>query len=66
MVSLPNSLLTDAGAGLVVRGRIYDRDVHVRLDAPVFVNATALAGGKGLGGNGSFAPRWTITVGDLW
>jgi len=58
--------LSDAGAGLIARGRLYDRDFYVRLDAPVFVNQARLAGGRGLGGNGSFAPRWTFTVGDLW
>jgi hypothetical protein len=65
-VALPDSFLADAGAGLIVRGRLYDRDVYVRLDAPLFVNHSGLAGGSGLGGHGSFAPRWTVTVGDLW
>jgi hypothetical protein len=65
-LTLTEHLLSDAGAGVVVQGRLYDRDVYVRLDAPVFVNQTAIAGGRGLGGNGSLAPRWTITVGDLW
>jgi len=51
---------------LVARGRIYDRPVYIRLDAPVFVNHSGLAGGTGLGGKGSIARRWTITVGDLW
>ena len=66
LVALDGDGLSDAGAGLVARGRLYDRDVYVRLDAPVFVNQARLAGGRGLGGNGSFAPRWTFTVGDLW
>jgi hypothetical protein len=65
-LELSGKPLTDAGAGLIARGRLYDRDVHVRLDAPVLVNHTGLAGGGGLGGNGSFAPRWVITVGELW
>ncbi|HEU4786051.1 MAG TPA: hypothetical protein VFS57_01535, partial [Gemmatimonadaceae bacterium] len=63
---VPNGTLSDAGAGLVARGKLYDRDVCVRLDAPIFVNHPGLAGGTGLGGNGSFARRWMITVGDLW
>lgn len=63
---LSGTTLADAGAGLIARGRFYDRDVHVRLDAPVLVNYTRLAGGGGLGGNGSFARRWVITVGELW
>ncbi|HEX4682351.1 MAG TPA: M1 family metallopeptidase [Gemmatimonadaceae bacterium] len=68
-LALTNRVLSDAGAGVVVQGRLYDRDVYVRLDAPVFVNQTALAAGRGLralAGSGSLSPRWTITVGDLW
>jgi hypothetical protein len=59
------SALSDAGAGLVFRGHLYDRDVYLRLDAPVFVNKAGLAGGK-FGGHASFAARWVISVGDLW
>jgi hypothetical protein len=66
MLDLSGTTLADAGAGLIARGRLYDRDVNVRLDAPVLVNYTRLAGGKGLGGNGSLARRWVITVGQLW
>ncbi|MEO6876897.1 MAG: hypothetical protein ABI205_00345, partial [Gemmatimonadaceae bacterium] len=65
-VTLSNAFLADAGAGLILRGNIYDKSFLVRLDAPVFVNQTSLAGGRGLGGNGSIAPRWTISVGDIW
>jgi hypothetical protein len=64
--ALQDNAFADAGAGLVARGRIYDRPVYIRLDAPVFVNHSGLAGGTGLGGRGSIARRWTITVGDLW
>ena len=64
--SVGDGTLSDAGAGLVARGRLYDRNVYVRLDAPIFVNHPGLAGGAGLGGNGSLARRWMITVGDLW
>ncbi|HEY9228204.1 MAG TPA: hypothetical protein VIP11_16225, partial [Gemmatimonadaceae bacterium] len=64
--SITNNLLSDVGAGIELRGRFYDRDFHVRLDAPVFVNQAGLAGWRGLGRNGSFAPRWVLTVGDLW
>ncbi|HVX41196.1 MAG TPA: M1 family metallopeptidase [Gemmatimonadaceae bacterium] len=65
-IVLPGSVLSDAGAGLIVQGRWYDRDVYLRLDAPILVNHASLAGGQGLGGHGTLAPRWTITVGDLW
>lgn len=64
--ALPGGTLADAGAGLVARGKLYDRSVYVRLDAPVFVNHAGLAGGGGLGGHGSIARRWTLTVGDIW
>jgi hypothetical protein len=64
--ALADASLSDAGAGLVARGRLLDRNVYVRLDSPVFVNHAGLAGGTGLGGNGSIARRWTLTVGDLW
>ncbi|MGH7620275.1 MAG: M1 family aminopeptidase, partial [Gemmatimonadaceae bacterium] len=67
LVTLSNSLMSDAGAGLVFRGRLYDRDLHVRLDAPIFVNQAGLAGGRLAGSRtGSIAPRWLLTVGDLW
>jgi hypothetical protein len=65
-LALTNSALSDAGAGLIVRGRLYDRNVYVRLDAPIFVNQSGYAGGRGLGSGGSLTPRWTLTVGDLW
>jgi hypothetical protein len=65
-LDLSGTTLANAGAGLIARGRLYDRDVNVRLDAPILVNRNGLAGGGGLGGNGSFAPRWVITVGDWW
>src|SRR5262249_23464180 len=56
--ALQDPSLSDAGAGLVARGKLYDRDVYLRLDAPVFVNHGGLAGGSGLGGGGSLARRW--------
>ena len=65
-LNLQTDPLNDAGAGLVAKGKLYDRDYYVRLDAPVFANQAGLAGGRGLGGNGSIAPRWTITVGNIW
>jgi hypothetical protein len=57
-------MLSDAGAGIVAQGKLYDRDVYIRFDAPFVVNQTALAIGGG--GSGSVARRWAITVGDLW
>ncbi len=67
LIVLPGNTLMDAGAGLIVRGKLFDREMHVRLDAPVFVNHSSLAGGRiGNATHGSFASRWTLTVGDLW
>jgi hypothetical protein len=66
LITLTNSSLSDAGAGLIFRGRLYDRDIYLRLDAPIFVNQSGFAGGRGLGTGGSLTPRWTVTVGDLW
>ena len=60
-----SSGLGDAGGGLIVRGRLFDRDVHLRFDVPVFVNKSGLAGGK-LGRNASLSLRWLISTGDLW
>jgi hypothetical protein len=66
ILGLQTDPLNDAGAGIVAQGKLYDRDYYVRLDAPVFANRAGLAGGRGLGGGGSIAPRWTITVGNIW
>jgi hypothetical protein len=60
-----SSGLGDAGVGLVVRSRLYDRDVHIRFDAPVFVSKSKLAGGK-LGRNTALSLRWVINTGELW
>jgi hypothetical protein len=64
---LPGNVLLDAGAGLALRGKLYDRNVNVRFDVPAFVNHSSMAGGLiGKSSGGSFRPRWTFTVGDLW
>jgi hypothetical protein len=60
-----SSGLGDAGGSAILRGRFYDRDVHLRLDVPVFVNKSNLAGGK-LGRNTAVSLRWWISTGDLW
>ncbi len=64
---LHGAFLADAGAGLALRGRLYDRAVTVRLDAPLVVQQPALAGGGGLtGSRATVAARWTFSFGDLW
>ena len=50
-------LLVDAGAGIALRGRFYDRDLKMRLDAPFVVNRPVTP--AALGGLPS-AIRWTI------
>jgi hypothetical protein len=65
-VTLTNHLLFDAGVGVSARGRLYDKPLVIRLDAPFFVNQQSLSPWTGLGGNGSFAPRWTISFTDFW
>jgi hypothetical protein len=60
-------LMTDAGVGIQVRGRFYDRNISIRVDAPAFVSQAGFAGWKLFNGrNGSFAPRLMLTTGDLW
>jgi hypothetical protein len=57
--------LGDAGGGLVLRARLYDRDVNLRFDVPVFVNKSNIAGGP-LGRKTALSLRWLISTGDLW
>ena len=67
IVSLGEALMTDAGVGIQVRGRFYDRNISLRVDAPVFVNQAGFAGWKLFNGrNGSVAPRLMLTTGELW
>jgi hypothetical protein len=56
--------LSDAGVGLSIRGRLYDKAFHLRLDAPVFVSRAAIAIGSQQ--DGQLAPRWVVTFTDLW
>ena len=56
----------DAGVGLSVSGRLYDRPVFVRIDAPFYVSMPELAVDRGHAGSGKVAPRWTITFSDVW
>ncbi len=64
---LNGSFLADAGVGLALRGRLYDREVTLRLDAPIVVQQPGLAGGGGLtGSHATIAARWTFSFEDLW
>ncbi len=68
-LTLTNSFLSDAGAGIVARGRIYDRNFNVRFDVPFFVNQAGLAGWPAFGAHhngGSVSSRWVLTIGDVF
>ena len=61
------SLLADAGAGLSLRGRLYDREVRLRLDLPLYVRQAGLSaapGGRAL--RRETALRWVFSTRDLW
>jgi len=62
----PQRGLADAGIGVSASGRIYDRDVFVRIDSPFYVSSPNLAIDRGRAGTGDVAPRWAITFTDLW
>jgi len=64
--SEPGGQLSDAGAGLSVRGRLYDRRITVRLDSPFFVNRPDVAIDRGRAGVGQVAPRWVLSFNDIW
>jgi hypothetical protein len=42
----PFDWLADAGVGLALRGPLFDRDVRLRLDVPVYLNEPSLAIGR--------------------
>jgi hypothetical protein len=61
-----HDLLSDAGVGLSVRGRLYDRRITIRIDSPFFVNRPELAIDRGRAGREQLAPRWAISFSDIW
>lgn len=63
---LDGAFLADAGVGASLRGRLYDRDVRLRLDLPLLVHQPALAGGRGIGATGDIAFRFVFSFTDLW
>jgi hypothetical protein len=58
--------LGDAGVGLSISGRLYDRPIFLRVDSPFYVSTPELAIDRGHAGGGKFAPRWAITFRDVW
>ena len=65
-VQFDGSMLLDAGVGLSLRGRLYDRDVHFRLDFPLFVKQPNLAGGPSFAQKGSLGFRYVFSLQDVW
>jgi len=63
---LDGAFLADAGVGASLRGRMYDRDVRLRLDFPLIVQQPALAGGRGIGPTGNIAFRFVFSFTDFW
>jgi hypothetical protein len=63
---LHGGFLADVGVGVALRGRLYDRDIRVRLDLPLLVQQPGLSIGEGRGGNGNIALRWALSFSDLW
>jgi Peptidase family M1 domain len=64
--TLDGAFLADAGVGASLRGKLYDRDVRLRLDFPLIVQQPALAGGRGIGPTGNIAFRFVFSFRDFW
>jgi len=64
------SPLGDAGVGVMLRGWVFDRDVRVRLDAPVWLSDRALARGltssPRMLGNNFGVEDIQLTLGSFW
>ena len=58
-------ILADAGVGLLVRDRLWDRNVSVRFDVPLYVRDPELAPG-GAPGDDRVKLRWTFSFAELW
>jgi hypothetical protein len=61
-----DSFLNDAGFGVAVRGKLYDRPINLRLDFPIWASDATRTLDRGHAGREKVAPRWTITFNDLW
>jgi hypothetical protein len=65
-VQFDGSMLLDAGVGASFRGRLYDRDVHFRLDFPLFIKQPQFAGGPSFARKGSLGFRYVFSLTDVW
>ena len=55
-----------AGAGLALRGALWDRPLSMRVELPLFMTAPQFAIGDTRARQDRVALRWTWTLGDLW
>jgi hypothetical protein len=60
------NLIADAGVGLTLRGRLYDRTVRSRVDFPVFVSKPQFAIGERRFDDRKAKFRYTFSFNDLW
>jgi hypothetical protein len=51
--------------GVSVRGRLYDRDILLRIDSPFYVNRPTLAIDRRPGAE-QLRARWVIALSDYW
>lgn len=62
--------LVDAGVGVALRGRFFDRDVRLRLDLPIYMRFPEMAIGERELGYSThpdpFKLRWAFSFDDLW
>lgn len=69
-LSARQRMLADAGVGVAVRGRYYDRPVKLRLDLPVYVRHPELAvgerGARAFEHPDPFRLRWSFSLDELW
>ena len=65
--TVDGSFLADAGLGLSLRGMLFDRDVRLRADFPLYVRAVAPdVGGSGVPSNADVRFRFAFSFNDLW
>jgi hypothetical protein len=62
----PTRFLVDAGVGLSLRGWFYDREVRLRLDAPLVMTNQAFAVGEPIADGRNAGLRWQFSLTDLW
>ncbi|MFN2398839.1 MAG: M1 family metallopeptidase [Gemmatimonadaceae bacterium] len=62
-----DDVLADAGAGVSLRGQLFDRDVRLRVDFPIYVRHPVLAAGNDDSTDNKRTKfRWTFSFNDFW